>query len=54
MLDTVPHNVQLTDVIDPLPVKPATVTLVLDGKSLKLSGQVRVHTLAISHRHAAS
>ncbi|KAJ7823537.1 heme peroxidase [Mycena leptocephala] len=41
MLDTVPHNVQLTDVIDPLPVKPATVTLVLDGKSLKLSGQVR-------------
>lgn len=42
MLDTVPGGVQLTDVITPLPVKPANVILTLDGDTLKLFGQVRV------------
>ncbi|KAJ7611543.1 heme peroxidase [Mycena polygramma] len=42
MLDTVPKGVQLTDVIDPLPVKPAQVTLILDEDTLKLSGSVRL------------
>ncbi|KAJ7663492.1 hypothetical protein B0H17DRAFT_1211667 [Mycena rosella] len=42
MLDTVPSCVELTDVIDPLPVKPAAVTLILDGATLKLSGLVRL------------
>ncbi|KAJ6616379.1 heme peroxidase [Mycena sp. CBHHK59/15] len=41
MLNTVPSGVQLTDVITPLPVKPANVELLLDGDTLKLSGQVR-------------
>ncbi|KAJ7903114.1 heme peroxidase [Mycena leptocephala] len=42
MLDTVPDTVELTDVIEPLPVKPATVVLLLDGDTLKLSGRVRL------------
>jgi hypothetical protein len=44
MLDTVPSGVELTDVIDPLPIKPASVALVLDGDKLKLSGLVRVRS----------
>jgi hypothetical protein len=43
MLDTVPDTVELTDVIEPLPVKPATVVLLLDSDTLKLSGRVRVN-----------
>ncbi|KAJ7082842.1 heme peroxidase [Mycena belliarum] len=42
MLDTVPRGVNLTEVIQPVPVKPTQVTLVLDGDSLKLSGLVRL------------
>ncbi|KAJ7186110.1 heme peroxidase [Mycena filopes] len=42
MLDTVPSDVELTDVIDPLPVKPAEVKLLLDGDTLKISGLVRI------------
>ncbi|KAJ7708335.1 heme peroxidase [Mycena rosella] len=41
MLNSVPKDVQLTDVITPLPVKPSGLQLVLDGDTLKLSGQVR-------------
>ncbi|KAJ6578269.1 heme peroxidase [Mycena capillaripes] len=42
MLDTVPRGVQLTEVIEPLPVKPANIVLLLDGESLKFSGLVRI------------
>ncbi|KAK7018135.1 hypothetical protein R3P38DRAFT_2405926, partial [Favolaschia claudopus] len=42
MLDTVPSNVQLTDVLTPLPVKPSSVALILDGDNIQLSGQVRL------------
>ncbi|KAF7337433.1 Peroxidase [Mycena sanguinolenta] len=42
MLDTVPSNVTLTDVITPLPVKPSNVELILDGNTLQLWGQVRL------------
>ncbi|KAK7018121.1 peroxidase [Favolaschia claudopus] len=41
MLDTVPSNVQLTEVLSPLPVKPS-VQLILDGDIIQLSGQVRL------------
>jgi hypothetical protein len=42
MLNTVPSEVKLTDVITPLPVKPHNVVLTMAGDTLKLSGQVRV------------
>ncbi|KAF8188883.1 heme peroxidase [Mycena galopus ATCC 62051] len=42
MLDTVPSDVQLTDVITPLPVKPSEVNLIMDGDSLQLHGFVRI------------
>ncbi|KAJ7805407.1 heme peroxidase [Mycena olivaceomarginata] len=42
MLDTIPSGVQLTDVIRALPVKPDNVQLVLDGDTLRLSGQLRL------------
>ncbi|KAJ7364684.1 heme peroxidase, partial [Mycena albidolilacea] len=42
MLDTVPRDVKLTDVIEPLPVKPTQLQLIHDGDSLKLSGLVRL------------
>jgi hypothetical protein len=42
MLDTVPSGVELTDVITPLPVKPSSVKLVMDGDTLQLFGLVRV------------
>ncbi|KAJ7153048.1 putative L-ascorbate oxidase [Mycena crocata] len=42
MIDTVPHGVQLTDVLVPLPIKPSGVELTLDGDTLKLSGEVRL------------
>ncbi|KAK7018337.1 peroxidase [Favolaschia claudopus] len=42
MVDTVPNGVQLTEVIEPLPIKPSRVELILDGDALKLSGFVRL------------
>ncbi|KAF8126229.1 heme peroxidase [Mycena galopus ATCC 62051] len=42
MIDTVPSNVNLTDVITPLPVKPSNVELVMNGDILQLGGQVRL------------
>ncbi|KAJ7288770.1 heme peroxidase, partial [Mycena rebaudengoi] len=42
MVDTVPRGVQLTEVITPLPVKPAQLKLVLAGNQLKFSGAVRL------------
>ncbi|KAK7065007.1 peroxidase [Favolaschia claudopus] len=42
MLDTVPRGVQLTDVIEPLWVKPDGLRLTLvDGNTLQFSGEVR-------------
>ncbi|PPQ66407.1 hypothetical protein CVT26_011276 [Gymnopilus dilepis] len=41
MFDTVPRGVQLTEIITPLPVKPHNIQLILDGDTLKLSGEVR-------------
>ncbi|KAJ6504174.1 heme peroxidase [Mycena vitilis] len=40
MIDTVPKGVQLTEVIEPLPVKP-TVSLTLGGDTLQLTTEVR-------------
>ncbi|KAJ7062951.1 heme peroxidase [Mycena amicta] len=47
MLNTVPNSVQLTDVVDPLPVKPSQLTLSLasDG-SLQLAGYIRIFSTA--------
>lgn len=43
MIDTVPKGVKLTDVIEPLPVKPQNVALTyMDDKNLLLTGDVRV------------
>ncbi|KAF8148129.1 heme peroxidase [Mycena galopus ATCC 62051] len=42
MLDTVPRGVQLTEVITPLPVKPANIQLILDGDTMQLWGVVRL------------
>ncbi|KAJ7744575.1 heme peroxidase [Mycena metata] len=42
MLDTVPRGVQLTEVIEPLPVKPASINLVMNGGTLELTGLVRL------------
>ncbi len=43
MIDTVPKNDQLTEVIEPLPVKPQLVLLTHMGDgTLRLTGQVRV------------
>ncbi|KAJ7613498.1 heme peroxidase [Roridomyces roridus] len=41
MIDTVPRGVELTEVLSPLPVKPAFVELTLANDTLQLSGQVR-------------
>ncbi|KAF7375657.1 Peroxidase [Mycena sanguinolenta] len=41
MLDTVPTGVELTEIITPLPVKPSSLILSMDGDTLKLSGEVR-------------
>jgi hypothetical protein len=43
MLNTVPSSVTLTDVIQPIPVKPTSLFLVLmaDGR-IQVSGEVRV------------
>ena len=46
MLHTVPSSVQLTDVIEPLPVKPQNIALLYMGDgTLRLSGEVRVSGL---------
>ena len=42
MLNTVPKGVQLTEVIEPLPVKPSNVGIILAGDTLQLSGELRV------------
>jgi Na+/phosphate symporter len=43
MLNTVPRNVTLTYVIEPLPVKPADLTLMRNNNgTFSLSGNVRV------------
>ncbi|KAF7351670.1 Peroxidase [Mycena sanguinolenta] len=41
MLDTVPRGVVLSEVIEPLPVKPSKVILTMNGDTLELSGFVR-------------
>ncbi|EJF61036.1 heme peroxidase [Dichomitus squalens LYAD-421 SS1] len=49
MLDTVPSTVQLTEVIEPLPVKPQDIALLYMGDgTLRLSGQVRFWNVAES------
>jgi hypothetical protein len=49
MIDTVPRGVKLTDVLEPLPVKPIDVIFNrrADG-SLVLGGRVRVCSIFIS------
>ncbi|KAJ7280746.1 heme peroxidase [Mycena rebaudengoi] len=42
MIDTVPRGVELSEVINPLPVRPDLVEIVLMGDKLGLSGTVRV------------
>ncbi|KAJ6452488.1 heme peroxidase [Mycena sanguinolenta] len=42
MIDTVPSGVVLTDVLTPLPVKPAHVFLTMNGGVLELSADVRL------------
>ncbi|PIL35211.1 hypothetical protein GSI_03001 [Ganoderma sinense ZZ0214-1] len=49
MLDTVPTTVQLTDVIDPLPVKPQEIALTYMGDgTFHLTGQIRFWNTAYS------
>jgi hypothetical protein len=50
MLDTVPRNVTLTEVVEPLPVKPAEYTLVMhpSNNSFTFNANIRVG-LPISH-----
>ncbi|KAF8175885.1 hypothetical protein K438DRAFT_1979397 [Mycena galopus ATCC 62051] len=43
MLDTVPYDVELSDVITPMPVKPDNAVLTMDGDVLRLSGQAAMH-----------
>ncbi|KAJ7200275.1 heme peroxidase [Mycena rebaudengoi] len=47
MLDTVPRGVELTEVITPVPIKPANVQLVLAKDKLKFSGQVRLRNMPV-------
>ena len=43
MLNTVPRGVQLTDVIDPLAIKPKNIALIYMGDGgLRLTGEIRV------------
>ncbi|KAM5540907.1 hypothetical protein V8D89_005551 [Ganoderma adspersum] len=49
MLDTVPKTVQLTEVIEPLPVKPQDISLTYMGDgTFHLTGQVRFWNIAYS------
>ncbi|KAF7367873.1 Peroxidase [Mycena sanguinolenta] len=45
MVDTVPNGVQLTEVIEPLPVKPANIKIDLDGDNIRFAGEVRFWNL---------
>ncbi|KAJ7263439.1 putative L-ascorbate oxidase [Mycena rebaudengoi] len=47
MLDTVPRGVQLTEVIKPLPIKPADFGFVVDGDKLLFSGKVRLWDVSL-------
>ena len=52
MLDTVPKGVELTEVIEPLSVKPQSMLLRYMGDgTLKLSGEVRVRSSTFHLRH---
>ena len=44
MINTVPRDVTLTEVITPIPVKPSNIRLEVidDGANLALFGQIRV------------
>ncbi|KAK7039880.1 peroxidase [Favolaschia claudopus] len=42
MIDTVPKQTQLTDVLTPLPIKPADIRLDLRGSTIEFSGKVRL------------
>ncbi|KAK7038552.1 peroxidase [Favolaschia claudopus] len=48
MLDTVPKETKLTEVITPMPVKPRNVLLTLDNSTLRLFGKVRLWNTAPS------
>lgn len=49
MLNTVPRGVQLTDVIDPLAIKPQKIALIYMGDGgLRLTGEIRVCSPNIS------
>ncbi|KAJ7616703.1 hypothetical protein DFH06DRAFT_1012815, partial [Mycena polygramma] len=48
MLNTVPNGVQLTDVVQPLPVKPTNLELVLSNDTIHVSGQVRFWNMSTS------
>ncbi|KAJ7616699.1 heme peroxidase [Mycena polygramma] len=49
MLNTVPKGVQLTDVVQPLPVKPTNLELVLSNDTIHVSGQVRFWNMTKAH-----
>ncbi|KAJ7658392.1 heme peroxidase [Mycena polygramma] len=49
MLNTVPKGVQLTDVVQPLPVKPTNLELVLSNDTIHVSGQVRFWNQTKAH-----
>ncbi|KAJ7658396.1 heme peroxidase [Mycena polygramma] len=49
MLNTVPKDVQLTDVIAPLPVKPTNLELVFRNDTIHVSGQVRFWNMTKAH-----
>ncbi|KAF7362149.1 Peroxidase [Mycena venus] len=42
MVDTVPRGVELTEIITPLPFKPANLQLILDGDNMVFTGDFRV------------
>ncbi|KAJ7225026.1 heme peroxidase [Mycena rebaudengoi] len=42
MVDTVPSRVKLTEVVTPLPIKPANLQLILDGDSMVFTADVRL------------
>ncbi|KAJ7189237.1 heme peroxidase [Mycena filopes] len=53
MLDTVPSGVQLSDVITPLPVKPAALGFTLDSGVLQFTGRVRFWNLTANANRIA-
>ncbi|KAJ6458019.1 hypothetical protein C8R45DRAFT_1184190 [Mycena sanguinolenta] len=48
MLDTVPSGVTLSDVLTPLPVKPANVILTMTGNVLHMTGELRLWNISSS------